>query len=122
MNRSANVPANVRPLPTWLMAALASADADGGVLNKRRDARRPWSGLINAQNAADPSKRSFTVNVFNLSSLGLGIITRNQQCVGDRLVLTPVGEPGQNITVRVVHCTRTIQGFKVGCRFESKVA
>ena len=51
----------------------------------------------------------------------LGMITRKPLMAGQRIQLSPGdGSAGSPVVAVVVHCTQTVQGYKVGCSICSK--
>ena len=52
-----------------------------------------------------------------MSHGGLGLIRRIELHQSDELELSPMGDVGEPVRVRVVYCKQTIQGYKVGCEF-----
>lgn len=105
--------------PGWIREALENGEATDNLPNKRRDSRRSWTGLCIAEPVGEERFGRLTVRLFNVGSGGVGFIARQELPVGALLSLVPEAESGHvGIHVRVVHCTRTLQGYKVGCAFE----
>ena len=106
--------------PAWLSEAL-EGDVVDDVLNKRSEHRHVWARLASVEEHGSAKPR-FSAKIMNASPHGLGLTCRQTLCEGDQLTLTPDGvaddgTPYDPINVRVVYCTSTIQGFKVGCVF-----
>jgi hypothetical protein len=92
-------------------------------LNKRSEPRLVWVRLASVRSESETELTpAQTVKTANVSSRGIGLVSRKPFDEGDQLVLTPDGvteeqTPFESINVRVVHCKTTIQGYKVGCVF-----
>ncbi len=107
-------------LPGWVREALEEGEPTDDLPNKRTESRRVWTVFCVAQSEEEPSMDPFTARVFNVCTGGIGFISRKKVRVGQRLKLRPEGGPDETLMrARVVHCTRTVQGYKVGCAFES---
>ena len=112
-----------RPMPDWLKEAL-EGDVTDNVPNKRGEPRRVLSCLATVINDEAPGGRPLTVRIFNIGSGGIGFTARAPLSPGARLRLAPDGTPAeqaaqQSVMIRIVHCTQTVQGFKIGCVIES---
>ncbi|MEK6798516.1 MAG: PilZ domain-containing protein [Planctomycetota bacterium] len=99
--------------PTWLREGL-DGDFNDQDAQRRNETRHVWVRLASIQ---------ASVRITNVSENGVGLITRESLPKGQRIRLTPDGRneadhPYDSATLRVVHCTPTINGFKVGCVFE----
>jgi hypothetical protein len=62
------------------------------------------------------------IRITNVSADGVGLISREAFGEGQRIRVTPEGTsedgtPFETAILRVVHCTQTINGYKVGCLF-----
>lgn len=109
-----------RPLPSWLRDALHEFSPDRGS-TKRQDPRQPATGLANVIPLHQPQAEQVSVRLYNVGSNGIGFTARCQFALGEELVLTPEGtskiaEPENSVYLRVIHCTQTVQGFKIGCQ------
>ena len=101
-------------MPSWLRDSLTT-DPEDGVLNKRRRSRHTWTVLARATLLGDSVGKQFSVKTFNVSPGGVGLITRVPLRESAHLELVPADGSGEPVRIRVVHCTRTLQGYKVGC-------
>lgn len=106
----------VKDIPVWLREGL-DEEPTAGVLNKRSESRHGWSILTRARLLSSPETEMSSVKTYNISRGGLGLITRIELDEGDELELSPMGDGGEPVHVRVVYCKQTIQGYKVGCEF-----
>ncbi len=117
------VPLKQSQLPAWLRMAIEEGQRLDRHLNKRSEHRLVWVRLASLQPHPDaPSEKPISVKIANVSSRGVGLISREHLEEGRQLVLSPDGvtedlTPFETVNVRVVHCTKTIQGYKVGCVF-----
>ena len=105
-------------LPSWLLEALESETGDL-VLNKRSEPRRDSYLLAFLEAGDTPGVERLSVKVTNVSSRGIGFIARSPLEESREFQLTPQGvsehgTPFEAVRVRVVHCTQTVQGYKVG--------
>lgn len=103
-------------LPSWLIDALAS-EPEAGTLNKRGDSRHTWIAFARATILGGTEVKQLSVKTFNVGPGGIGLITRVPLRESADLELVPEDGPGKPVRVRVVHCTQTLQGYKVGCEF-----
>ena len=106
-------------LPNWLVEAIEAGDPLAGVSAKRGESRlHAWSFPCRVVPVAGGPSASFTINLQNISRQGLGFISRQNLTPGDELDITPTDQPdAPSVRARIKHCTRTLQGFKVGCNF-----
>ena len=104
-------------LPTWLNE-VQIGEATDVVLGKRYESRRNWQGSCFAQSDDEADGARFLVCGVNRCSGGFGGICRQDLSIGQQLVITPVAGVGKPVRVRVMHCRRTVQGYRVGCVFE----
>ena len=109
-------------LPAWLAEGL-EGEPTGELLNRRSEPRHVFSGIARVRPEHDPSATPVSVRPFNVSPRGIGFIARQEFEEAQRLIIFPEGtsEPDANqaaVRLRVVHCTQTIQGYKVGCVIE----
>lgn len=104
-------------LPDWLIEAIEAGDPLEGVPARRGESRlHAWSFPCRIVPVGSDPSASFTSNLQNVSQHGMGFISRHSLPPGDELDVTPTDQPGApNVRVRIIHCTRTLQGFKVGC-------
>jgi hypothetical protein len=106
-------------LPEWLGEALEEGETTDNLPNKRSTSRRVWTVFCRVQSVGEPTMTSFTARLFNVGPGGIGLVTRRELEPGLRLEVVPEGDANQDaVQVRVVHCTQTVQGYKVGCAFE----
>ncbi|MGB2985978.1 MAG: PilZ domain-containing protein [Phycisphaerae bacterium] len=106
-------------LPAWVREALEDGELTDDLPNKRAESRRAWTLFCHAQPEHESTEAPFTARVFNVCTGGIGFITRKEVAVGKRLTFLPEDSPDEApVHARVVHCTRTVQGYKVGCVFE----
>ena len=116
----ATVPPQQIKLPGWFLEALEGGEPPAGVLNKRSEPRCDAYLLASLHPNDAPETKPLSVKITNLSSRGIGLITRAQLTENQEFQLAPQGvsedgTPLESVQVRVVHCTRTVQGYKVGC-------
>ena len=106
-------------LPDWLIAAIEAGEPLEGVPAKRGESRlHAWSLPCRIVPVNGGPSASFTCNLQNVSTRGLGFISRRQLTPGDELDITPADQPeAPSVRASIKHCTRTLQGFKVGCSF-----
>lgn len=106
-------------LPQWLTEAILEGDAVEGLLNKRHE-DRTISALYCMIERDGVTAEALSAQVYNVSPHGMGMITRKPLTSGQRIQLSP-GDDSDGAPVRavVVHCTQTVQGYKVGCSFQS---
>lgn len=109
---------NIR-LPAWIHDVLENGDPTDEFPNKRTETRRIWTESCFAEREGNPVGSTLMVRGFNVGCDGIGLIAREGLPVGQRLKLTPRSGPGEPVLVRVIHCTQTLLGYKVGCVFES---
>ena len=106
-------------LPDWLSEALEESYPTDDLPNKRSESRRVWSSLYLLTSEDDTSGTPITVRMTNVASAGIGFVSRKVLTPHSRFKLTPEGrEDAEPVHVRVVHCTKTVQGYKVGCSIE----
>ncbi len=105
--------------PDWLIEAREAGDPLGGVAARRGESRlHAWSFPCRLVPVGGDPSASFTSNLQNVSLQGLGFISRQNLTPGDELDITPTDQPeAPSVRARIKHCTRTLQGFKVGCNF-----
>ncbi len=108
-------------LPNWVREALDCEPTDS-MPNKRSEPRHVWIRLATVQHADTPEASPISAKIMNASSQGIGFSSRKAFEEGQELTFTPDGvseesAPYEAVKVRVIHCTSTIQGFKVGCVF-----
>ena len=107
-------------LPKWVRKAIESGEPMAALPNKRRDLRRVCVEAFIVHPENRPTAERFSVRGFNVNSHGIGFISERELVVGLRLALAPAGDLDEPpIWVRVVHCTETAEGHKVGCAFAS---
>ena len=108
-------------LPGWLREALRDGDLPGDFPNKRTEPRRVCTAPCLLTSEDDPSVPPIAVRVTNVTPSGVGFISRKVLTANFRFKLVPEGlEDDEPVCVRIVHCTRTVQGYKVGCSIESE--
>ena len=108
-----------RRFPTWLRNALHEPTPDRES-TKRQEPRQPATGLANVTSRNNPDGERIPVRLYNVGVNGIGFTARSKFDLGDELTLTPEGTPKiveqeSSVHLRVIHCTQTVQGFKVGC-------
>ena len=106
-------------LPDWFIDAMEAGDPVEGVAARRGESRlHAWSFPCRIIPVKGGPSASFTSNLQNVSMQGLGFISRQNLTPGDELDITPADQPeAPSVRARIKHCTRTLQGFKVGCHF-----
>jgi len=110
-------------LPAWLREGL-NGDPTDPMPNKRSDERYVFSMLAYVREEKDTGfGESYPAKIFNVSTTGLGLVSRHPIKQGLLLCVSPQdGKPpdfvaSDTVRARVVYCKQTIQGFKVGCEF-----
>ena len=98
--------------------AIADGDPTDNLSNKPAESRRIAGLSCLAHPHGQQDVEPLLVRLLNVCSTGIGFIARKKFPVGRELEPSPADDPGETICVRVVHCTRTTQGYKVGCVFE----
>jgi len=102
-------------LLAWLRVILETSESVDAHSLKRSDLRVNWVEACSVQ--LDTGDR-FLVRGFNASPTGIGFISRYRFSPYQRLTLLPTEGDGEPVRVRVVHCTQTLQGHKIGCVLE----
>ena len=106
-------------LPSWLQQWLDERPPTDSYAAKRSEPRRECAVYCDTHCMDDETVTHFHARIFNVNSQGVGLLTRQALIVGQRLLLRPAGdEQATAVTARIVHCTQTVQGYKVGCLFE----
>ena len=106
-------------LPAWIRAALEFGDPTDNLPNKRAESRRAWVLLCLLTPRDKPNSAPITVRVTNVGPSGIGFISREVLTADSRVRLIPQGgREDEAVYGRIVHCTQTVQGFKVGCSIE----
>ena len=106
-------------LPLWLRVAINQAEVVRDPLDRQDEPRLIARQLLHAQREDDPGGKTFPVKLLNVSSKGVGFVSRTQLDEKQRLKLAPEDEPDDPVVVSVVHCTQTAQGYFVGAVIES---
>ena len=96
-------------LPLWLLVAINQGELVGDLSDRRDEPRIVARQLLHAQREDDPDGKTFPVKLWNVSSKGVGFVSRIQLDEKQRLKLAPEDEPDDPISVSVVHCTQTAQ-------------
>ena len=109
---------NLLTFPVLLGGLLWATYAQEAEL-RRRTSRHTSTVLARATLLGDTAGMQFSVKTFNVSPGGVGLITRIPLRQSADLELVPVDGRGMPVRVRVVHCTRALQGYKVGCELVS---
>lgn len=109
-------------LPQWFREAL-EGDPTDHVPNKRSEPRHVFVYLARVRAEQDANAGDVSVRLFNVGTGGVGFTARQEFEPGARLILLPEGLPElvadeTAVCVRVVHCTQTVQGYKIGCVIE----
>jgi len=106
-------------LPSWLTEVIVEGDSAEGMLNKRQE-DRAVSALYCMIERNGTGGEVLSAQVYNVSPHGMGMITRKPLTPGQCFKLSPGdGSDGMSVRAVVVHCTQTVQGYKVGCSFLS---
>jgi hypothetical protein len=116
MNRSSKTTSS---LPDWLWELLEEEPGEGSH-GKRRKPRQYAGGLAWATRVGEPNGKPIAVRLYNVGPTGLCFTSRVEFARGTRVNLLPDGDPDivapkPAVKLSVVHCTGTVQGFKVGC-------
>lgn len=112
-----------RSIPTWLQAILdeeGSEDRTG----KRHEARIHASGLAKVTHIGERSITPIPVRLYNAGAHSVGFTARYEFNPGDELTLLPhdapeIVAPELAVRLQIVHCTQTVQGYKIGCKFST---
>ena len=112
-----NPPTESAPqLPSWLRPYLEVGPVTDSYANKRFEQRRECSVYCVAHSIDEESGVPFHARIFNVDSRGFALLARREVVVSHRLQVRPdVEEEVAPVRVRVMHCTQTVQGYKVGC-------
>jgi hypothetical protein len=105
-------------LPDWLREAFESGEPTDVLPNKRAESRRHWPGSCFARPEDASGDEQSLVHGLNLSSKGIGFLSREPFDEGQLLVLFPEGGSGEPVRIRVIHCTQTVGRYKIGGVFE----
>lgn len=109
-------------LPGWLTEAIEEGEPLESIPNKRNDDRLV-SALYCLVEQDGVSSDTLSAQVSNVSVHGLGMITRKPIPPGQRIHISPGdGSDGDAVEALVAHCTQTVQGYKVGCTFTSRLS
>ena len=106
-------PTDTQPVkPSWIREGL-EGHFEQQDRCRRGQLRQMWVRLASVE---------LSVRIANVSPEGVGLISREPFTKDQRIRVTPEGtsEGGalyETATLRVVHCTPTINGYKVGCVF-----
>ena len=108
-------------VPIWLLDAL-QGEAPKEVLNKRSEPRYEWLSLASLGARPSSATKPVSVKVTNVSSRGVGLVSRTPVDQGGEFQLTPEGVAPDGasfdpVRVSVIHCTQAVQGYKIGCVF-----
>ena len=109
-------------LPAWLLRTYEMSRPPGCPREKRSGPRRSFDGFFRVHPAPPQDKSHYMWRGFNSSCTGLGFISKHKLDVSQPLVVRPGFEVGEPVRVRVVHCTETTYGYKVGCVFDEAAA
>lgn len=104
-------------LPSWVHEAIRIGELTDSLPNRRYAPRKQWHNTCVIQPISPLDAQPLLVRGLNISRTGVGFIAKESVIAGTRLRLVPIEAGKPPVVVRVVHCTRTIQGFKVGCEF-----
>jgi len=102
-----------------LLSAIEDADAADPVLGRRSSPRWAFRAPAMIQYRDEHrTQKTVPAHLRDLSPEGVGLLCR--QSVPPRTLTdlwVDAGAVRYHARARVVHCTRTVGGFKVGCRF-----
>ncbi len=108
-----------RSIPEWLSEGFEGEPTDS-LLNKRDNVRHVWVSFACGRTVDDPEAKSFTAKTFNVSRGGIGIVVRQPIEEGITIEIGPDQGLTESIRARVMHCTQTVGGYKLGCLFVDK--
>ncbi len=108
---------STRAWPVWLRDLL---DEEWEAEQGKRHERRHFAGGLLRVTSHNGNETQQTVRLYNVAFDGIGLTTRQPFSPGDELTIVPddlpdIAVPESTVRLRVVHCTQTVQGFKVGC-------
>ncbi len=109
-----------RDIPAWLQAILDEEGPENGT-GKRREARVHASGLAKVTHIGESSITPVPVRLYNAGAHSVGFTARHEFNPGDELTLLPhdapeIVAPELAVRLQIVHCTQTVQGYKIGCK------
>ncbi len=102
-------------VPNWLSEIIESGDPAESGSSRRGGSRPTWTGPCFVELDEEADSGRFLARGLNACPTGVGFITRNELKFDQPLKLYPREGAGEPVHLRVVHCTRTVQGYKVGC-------
>ena len=106
-------------VPSWLLDSIE--DHVDRVTIKRSEPRQSLLGRAQVRFENAPS-RAISVRLLNICSDGISFLSREPISPRNLLRLAPEEGPnpydaGNQLRIRVVHCTQAVNGFKIGCEF-----
>lgn len=105
-------------LPAWLSKVIESGAPTDTLPIRRRETRRTWAGSCFVRPYGGAPGDRILVRGLNAGPEGLGCISRQRLDEGRQFEIAPLEGNGEPVLVRVVHCTQTVQGYKIGLVFE----
>ncbi|HSS65424.1 MAG TPA: PilZ domain-containing protein [Gammaproteobacteria bacterium] len=107
-----------KQLPAWLIEQWEGGESDGTPARNRAEERRNVTASCFVR--VDESSEPVLAHIFNmnLQGSGIGLIVRKRLDPGQDIMLIPSDGDGEPVKAHVVHCTQTVQGYKIGCSVE----
>ena len=112
-------PETMKAKPAWYVDALEVVDAQE-VLIKRSEARAAFPEHFDVMVGDDPAPLSVPATGVNISGSGMCLVLRRTVPLFTIVRIRPsFGDDDQDwVSGRVIHCTQTVGGHKVGIQVE----
>lgn len=105
-------------LPSWLREMVEACESDDDRTSRREASRQAWMGPCFVQLEGEVESDRFLARGLNVGPAGVGFISRRELRFDQPVLLYPREGEGEPVHLRVIHCTRTVQGYKVGCTID----
>jgi hypothetical protein len=105
--------------PQWFLDALAEA-TEQDVLVKRREQRQPFMDNLEVEFLTGPRRAKLNSRGQNVSETGLCIVSRSRIDLYVEVRLRPdcADAPQEWLNGRIIHCTQTVGGYKIGIQVD----
>jgi hypothetical protein len=112
-------PQMMKAKPSWYVEALGAVD-EQGVLIKRSEARAPYPEHFDVMVGDNPAPLSVPATGVNISESGMCLVLRTRVNLFTIVRVRPsFGDDDQDwVSGRVIHCTQTVGGHKIGIQVE----
>ena len=112
-------PETMKAKPAWYVEALEAVD-ERGVLVKRSEARTPYPEHFDVMVGDNPALLSVPATGVNISGSGMCLVLRTRVPLFTIVRVRPsFGDDDQDwVSGRVIHCTQTVGGHKVGIQVD----